>query len=66
MAPDYLARLDAAFARVDAIIDRYRDGDGYRPFTDITPDRPDGSSRARWRGLTEVLSQLAGTLGLTA
>ncbi len=50
---------------VDTIIDRYRDGDGFRPFGDITP--ADATAlQAALAGLAEVLSRLAGTLGLTA
>jgi iron uptake system component EfeO len=65
LAPAYLAQLDTAFARVDDLTDQYRDGDGFRSFTDIT-----GADLTQMQsalaGLTEVLSQLAGTLGLTA
>ena len=37
VAPEYLARLDAAFQGVDGIIDRYRDGESFRSFKDIAP-----------------------------
>src|SRR6476646_1975298 len=59
----YLERLDAAFASVNALTDRYRDGEGFQPFSAITPDDLTALQSAL-AGLTEVLSQLAGTLGL--
>jgi iron uptake system component EfeO len=65
IAPDYLARLDAGFAAVDVLMARYRDGAGYRAFRDVTPDDLTALKGA-FAGLAEVLSQLAGTLGLTA
>ena len=65
VAPDYLAQLDAAFVGVDTLIDRYRDGDGFRQFGDITPADVT-ALQAALAGLAEVLSRLAGTLGLTA
>jgi iron uptake system component EfeO len=65
IAPDYLASLDAALATVDAMMRRYRDGDGFRAFKDIAPDDLTALQGA-FAGLAEVLSQLAGTLGLTA
>ncbi len=49
---------------VDALTDRYRDGEGFQPFSAITPDDLTALQSAL-AGLTEVLSQLAGTLGLT-
>lgn len=65
VAPDYLSQLDAAFAGVDTVIDRYRDGDGFRTFHDITPADLTALQTAL-AGLAEVLSRLAGTLGLAA
>jgi len=65
VAPDYLARLDASFAAADAIVAKYRDGDSYEPFSAITPTDLTALQGA-FAGLAEVLSQLAGTLGLTA
>ncbi len=35
---DYLARVDAAFAAVDAITDTYRTSDGFQPWSAITPE----------------------------
>ena len=57
--PEYLERLDAAFASVDAVMDRYRDGDGFQPFSAITPDDLTALQSAL-AGLAEVLSRLAG------
>jgi iron uptake system component EfeO len=65
VAPNYLAQLDAAFVGVDTLIDRYRDGDGFRRFGDVTP-ADITALQAALAGLAEVLSRLSGTLGLTA
>lgn len=65
VAPDYLSRLDAAYAAVDAIIDRYRDGDGFHQFQDVTPADL-ASLRAALATLAEVLGRLPSTLGLSA
>ncbi len=65
VAPDYLAQLDAAFAGVDAVTDLYRDGDGFTSFQDITPTDLT-ALQSTLAGLAEVLSRLAGTLGLAA
>jgi iron uptake system component EfeO len=60
---DYLADLDAAFAAVDEVIARYADGEGFAPFSDISADDLT-QIQARMAGLTEVLAQLPGVLGL--
>ena len=65
IAPDYLAHLDSAFGAVDTILERYRAGDGYQSFSAITPTDLT-ALRGAFAGLADVLSQLAGTLGLTA
>ncbi len=65
VAPDYLAQLDAAFAAVDDILSRYRDGDVFRAFGDVTAADLTAMQSAL-AGLAETLSPLAGTLGLTA
>lgn len=65
IAPEYLARLDAAFTTIDGLTAAYRDGEVFRPFKDITPTDLKALQGAL-AGLTEVLSHLAGTLGLTA
>jgi iron uptake system component EfeO len=61
----YLDRLDGAFEAVDGVIDRYRDGDGFQQFSAITPEDIT-ALQAALAGLSEVLGQLAGTLGLSA
>lgn len=63
--PAYLERLDAAFAGVTAITDRYRTDDGFQPFSSITAEDLTGM-QAGLAGLSEVLGQLSGTLGLSA
>jgi iron uptake system component EfeO len=61
----YLDRLDAAFASVQALMDRYRTGDGFQPFSAITPEDLT-ALQASLAGLSELLGQLSGTLGLSA
>jgi iron uptake system component EfeO len=65
VAPDYLAQLDDAFASVNALTARYREGDTFRSFRDIAPTDLTALQSAL-AGLSEVLSTLAGILGLTA
>ncbi len=61
----YLERLDAAFATIDGLTDRYRTDDGFQPFSAITPEDLT-AMQAALAGLSEVLGQLSGTLGLSA
>jgi iron uptake system component EfeO len=61
----YLDRLDAAFASVQALMDRYRTSDGFQPFSAITPADLT-ALQASLAGLSELLGQLSGTLGLSA
>lgn len=61
----YLERLDDAFAAVDVLIDRYRTEGGFQPFGAITPEDLT-AMQASLAGLSELLGQLAGTLGLSA
>ncbi len=65
VAPDYLTQLDAAFVGVNTVVDRYREGDGFRRFNDISSTDLIALQTAL-AGLAEVLSRLAGTLGLAA
>jgi iron uptake system component EfeO len=65
IAPDYLAQLDTAYVGVDTLIDRYRDGDGFRGFGDVTP-ADIAALQAALAGLAEELARLAGTLGLSS
>lgn len=61
----YLERLDAAFAAVNAVTDKYRTEDGFQPWSAIDP-ADITTMQAALAGLSEVLGQLAGTLGLSA
>lgn len=54
-----------AFASVDEVMARYADGDGFGPFSAVTPDDLT-SLQARMAGLAEVLAALPGILGLAA
>jgi iron uptake system component EfeO len=61
--PQLLARLDANFARVDAVLARYRQGDGFRDYSAVS-----AADRTALKGpitaLAEDLSRLRGTLGV--
>lgn len=61
--PALLAKVDANFAKVDAILDKYRSGQGYESYEKLTP-----ADRTALKGpitaLAEDLSLLRGTLGL--
>jgi iron uptake system component EfeO len=61
----YLDRLDAAFGAVNAITDKYRTTDGFQPWSAIDP-ADITAMQAALAGLSEVLGQLSGTLGLSA
>ncbi|MFN8519267.1 MAG: iron uptake system protein EfeO [Chloroflexota bacterium] len=61
----YLDRLDAAFAAVNAVTDRYRTDDGFQAFSAIAPEDIT-AMQAALAGLSELLGQLSGTLGLSA
>lgn len=61
--PAYLERLDAAFAAVAEVTDRYRTEDGFQPFSAVTADDR-AAMQAGLAGLAEVLWQLSGILGL--
>jgi len=61
----YLDQLDAAFAAVNAITDRYRTTDGFQPWSAIAPEDIT-AMQAALAGLSEVLGRLSGTLGLSA
>ena len=63
--PAALARIDAAFASVDEVLASYVDGDGFRPFSAVTPGDLT-ALQARMAGLAEVLAALPGILGLAA
>jgi iron uptake system component EfeO len=61
----WLERADAAFADVDEVIAKYRDGDGFQLFSEISDDDLK-ALQARMAGLSEVLAGLPGILGLEA
>jgi iron uptake system component EfeO len=63
--PAYLERLDAAFATVTALTDRYRTEEGFQPFGMIIPEDLT-AMQAALAGLSEELGRLSGTLGLAA
>ena len=54
-------QLDAQFAAVQRELDKYRSGDQWRPYTDLTPDQVKALSDAI-NGLAEPISQLAVTI----
>jgi iron uptake system component EfeO len=53
--------LDAGFAAVQAELDRYRDGDQWKPYTSLSADQVKALSDAL-NGLAEPISQLASTI----
>jgi iron uptake system component EfeO len=61
--PELAKRVDDNFVKVDAILARYRTGDGFKPYTAVT-----ASDRNAFKGpvsvLAEDLSKLRGTLGI--
>lgn len=59
----YLADLDGAFAAVDEVMARYVEGDGFTAFAAVSPEDL-RQLQARMAGLSEVLSNLPGVLGL--
>ena len=61
----WLERADAAFADVDEVIAKYRDGDGFKSFSEIS-EVDLKALQARMAGLSEVLAALPGILGLEA
>ncbi|MFT3673474.1 iron uptake system protein EfeO [Aestuariivirga sp.] len=62
---DFLKKVDANFATVDATLSKYREGDGYASYEKLTePDRK--VVAAAVNALAEDLSQLRGKLGLSA
>jgi iron uptake system component EfeO len=59
----YLSDLDTAFAAVDEVMARYAEGDGFQAFSAISPEDL-RQLQARMAGLSEVLANLPGVLGL--
>jgi len=61
--PQLLAKIDANFKKVDAILDKYRTEQGYQPYDKLTTaDR--NAMKGPITALAEDLSLLRGTLGL--
>ena len=56
-------RIDEGFARVEEGLEPYRDGNGWRPYTELTDDDRTRLS-ADLADLAESLSTVPGTLGL--
>jgi iron uptake system component EfeO len=62
---DRLGRIDAAFASVRGVMTRYAEGDGFAPFSAISPEDLT-ALQAGMAGLSEQLAPLPGVLGLSA
>ena len=60
-----LDRIDAAFATVRDIMTRYAEGEGFAPFSTISPEDLT-ELQAGMAGLSEQLAPLPGVLGLSA
>jgi iron uptake system component EfeO len=56
--------IEARFDEADELLAGYAEGDGYRPFTDVSAEDLD-RMKAALAELAEQMSQVAGTLGLT-
>ena len=61
--PALLTTLNTKFAAVDATLGKYRDGNGWKPYTALTPADRD-TLKAGLGGLSESLAQLPGKLGI--
>ncbi|MDA3624177.1 peptidase M75 family protein [Saccharopolyspora sp. WRP15-2] len=59
--PKLLATLDEKFAAVNGLLGRYRDGEGFKPYTDLNPDQV-RELAAAVDALSEPLSQTAGAV----
>jgi iron uptake system component EfeO len=62
--PALVEEIDAAFAEVEELLEPYRDGDGWQPYSELTEDDRTEMSAALGE-LAEALSQVAGALGLS-
>jgi iron uptake system component EfeO len=62
--PALVEEIDAAFAEVEELLEPYRDGDGWQPYSELTDDDRTEMSAALGE-LAEALSQVAGALGLS-
>lgn len=63
--PELLATIREQFAAVQADLEPYRDGDGWQHYSELTEADRD-QMKADLGALSESLSTVAGTLGLTA
>ncbi|MFT4196487.1 MAG: iron uptake system protein EfeO [Pseudoxanthomonas sp.] len=61
--PQLLAEVDANFATVDQCLDKYRRGDGWAPYSEVT-DADRTTLRGAISALAEHLAQLRGALGV--
>lgn len=61
--PQLLAEVDANFATVDACLDKYRRGDGWAEYSEVT-DADRNTLKGAISALAEHLAQLRGTLGV--
>ncbi|MFT3762654.1 MAG: iron uptake system protein EfeO [Pseudoxanthomonas sp.] len=62
-APDLLAEVDANFATVDQYLDKYRRGDGWAHYDEVT-DADRNALKGAISALAEHLAQLRGALGV--
>jgi len=61
--PDLAATLDTRFNELQALLDQYRDGDGFVPYTDLTPEQVKQLADSV-NALSEPLSQLTAAVVL--
>lgn len=61
--PELLAEIDANFATVDTALEKYRRGDGWAHYSEVT-DGDRNTLKGAITALAEHLSQLRGTLGV--
>jgi iron uptake system component EfeO len=61
--PDLAAQIDQGFADVQAQLAKYKDGDGYKSYEDLT-EQDKTAMKASLASLSENLSQVGGVLGL--
>lgn len=62
--PELLAEIQAGFTEVEDSLAPYKDGDGYKNYSELTP-ADQATMKTALAGLSESLSQVAGALGLS-
>jgi iron uptake system component EfeO len=62
--PDLASDIDAKFTRVEDLLEPYRDGDGWQPFSALT-EADTEAMKAALADLSESLSLVEGVLGLS-